>query len=156
MVEYPGTDGRVVSFVGAHMDVVTANPDTWAFDPFKLTRDGDKIQVGGGAVIGVGGGRRARAARSLAAGATPAAAEARLGAPPPAALSRGRGLLQGCWVGSWAQWERGTGPAAAAAALLVPPCLLPRFKPRPGPTPARRGPRRRAAASPTAWATLRW
>lgn len=44
MVEYPGTDGRVVSFVGAHMDVVTANPDTWAFDPFKLTRDGDKIQ----------------------------------------------------------------------------------------------------------------
>jgi acetylornithine deacetylase len=44
MVVYPGTDpNRVVSLVGAHMDVVTANPDTWSFDPFKLTRDGDKL-----------------------------------------------------------------------------------------------------------------
>ena len=25
-------------------DVVTANPETWSFDPFKLTRDGDKLQ----------------------------------------------------------------------------------------------------------------
>lgn len=31
IVEYPGTasDGQVVSFVGSHMDVVTANPDDW-------------------------------------------------------------------------------------------------------------------------------
>lgn len=30
IVEYPGTDAdRVVSFVGMHMDVVTANPDDW-------------------------------------------------------------------------------------------------------------------------------
>jgi hypothetical protein len=36
---YPGQpDGGVISFVGAHMDVVTANPDSWSFDPFKLTR----------------------------------------------------------------------------------------------------------------------
>lgn len=38
IVEYPGTDASagVVSFVGCHMDVVTANPDTWEFDPFKV------------------------------------------------------------------------------------------------------------------------
>jgi hypothetical protein len=24
-------------------DVVTANPDSWSFDPFKLTREGDKL-----------------------------------------------------------------------------------------------------------------
>lgn len=32
-----------MSFVGCHMDVVTANPETWSFDPFKLTVDGDKL-----------------------------------------------------------------------------------------------------------------
>ncbi|KAK9145165.1 hypothetical protein Sjap_005068 [Stephania japonica] len=32
IVEYPGSDdqGRILSFVGCHMDVVTANPDDWA------------------------------------------------------------------------------------------------------------------------------
>lgn len=25
-------------------DVVTANPDTWSFDPFKLSVEGDKLQ----------------------------------------------------------------------------------------------------------------
>ncbi len=25
-------------------DVVTANPETWSFDPFQLTRDGDRLQ----------------------------------------------------------------------------------------------------------------
>lgn len=30
IVEYPGTvPGKVLSFVGSHMDVVTANPDDW-------------------------------------------------------------------------------------------------------------------------------
>jgi acetylornithine deacetylase len=30
IVEYPGTvPGKVLSFVGCHMDVVTANPDDW-------------------------------------------------------------------------------------------------------------------------------
>lgn len=27
----------------APQDVVTANPDSWTFDPFKLTREGDKL-----------------------------------------------------------------------------------------------------------------
>lgn len=32
IVEYPGTvSGKVVSFVGSHMDVVPADPDTWVF-----------------------------------------------------------------------------------------------------------------------------
>lgn len=44
MVEYPGTGDAVISLVGCHMDVVTANPDSWSFDPFKLTRDGDRLQ----------------------------------------------------------------------------------------------------------------
>lgn len=34
---------RVVSFVGSHFDVVPANPEEWSVDPFKLTRDGDKL-----------------------------------------------------------------------------------------------------------------
>lgn len=33
----------MISFVGAHMDVVTANPQQWAFDPFSLSVDGDKL-----------------------------------------------------------------------------------------------------------------
>jgi hypothetical protein len=33
-------EGGIMSFVGAHMDVVTANPETWSFSPFELTRDG--------------------------------------------------------------------------------------------------------------------
>lgn len=39
IVEYPGTDPEagVVSFVGCHMDVVTANPETWEFDPFTAS-----------------------------------------------------------------------------------------------------------------------
>lgn len=45
IVEYPGTDpSGIISFVGAHMDVVTANPELWEFDPFTLSRDGDKLQ----------------------------------------------------------------------------------------------------------------
>lgn len=31
------------SFVGAHMDVVTADPTTWTVPPFTLTQDGDKL-----------------------------------------------------------------------------------------------------------------
>ncbi|KAJ7555592.1 hypothetical protein O6H91_05G046000 [Diphasiastrum complanatum] len=45
IVEYPGTkEGKVVSFVGCHMDVVTANPEDWEFDPFSLSIDGDKLR----------------------------------------------------------------------------------------------------------------
>jgi len=53
MVEYPGTGDGVVSLVGCHLDVVTANPDSWTFDPFTLTRDGDKLRVGRGVVVRV-------------------------------------------------------------------------------------------------------
>ncbi|ERN09318.1 hypothetical protein AMTRI_Chr13g115570 [Amborella trichopoda] len=45
IVEYPGTEpDRVFSFVGCHMDVVTANPEDWDFDPFSLSIDGDKLR----------------------------------------------------------------------------------------------------------------
>lgn len=45
VVEYPGAEpGRVVSFVGMHMDVVTADPKEWEFDPFSLSIDGDKLR----------------------------------------------------------------------------------------------------------------
>lgn len=44
IVEYPGTQpGKILSFVGCHMDVVTANPSDWDFDPFSLSIDGDKL-----------------------------------------------------------------------------------------------------------------
>ncbi|QCD91450.1 acetylornithine deacetylase [Vigna unguiculata] len=45
IVEYPGTvPGKILSFVGCHMDVVTANPNDWDFDPFSLSIDGDKLR----------------------------------------------------------------------------------------------------------------
>ncbi|XP_068650441.1 acetylornithine deacetylase [Aristolochia californica] len=45
IVEYPGTvPGQILSFVGCHMDVVTANPQDWDFDPFSLSIDGDKLR----------------------------------------------------------------------------------------------------------------
>ncbi|PPD79570.1 hypothetical protein GOBAR_DD23508 [Gossypium barbadense] len=45
IVEYPGTQpGKILSFVGMHMDVVTANPNDWDFDPFSLSIDGDKLR----------------------------------------------------------------------------------------------------------------
>ncbi|AES94440.1 putative acetylornithine deacetylase [Medicago truncatula] len=45
IVEYPGTvPGKILSFVGCHMDVVTANPNDWDFDPFTLSIDGDKLK----------------------------------------------------------------------------------------------------------------
>ncbi|KAM0935426.1 putative acetylornithine deacetylase [Dioscorea sansibarensis] len=45
IAEYPGSDpDRVLSFVGCHMDVVTADPSDWDFDPFSLSVDGDKLR----------------------------------------------------------------------------------------------------------------
>ncbi|XP_039167363.1 acetylornithine deacetylase-like [Eucalyptus grandis] len=45
IVEYPGTvPGKILSFVGMHMDVVTADPSAWEFDPFSLSIDGDKLR----------------------------------------------------------------------------------------------------------------
>ncbi|KAK8948255.1 hypothetical protein KSP40_PGU011235 [Platanthera guangdongensis] len=45
IVEYPGSSpGKIISFVGCHMDVVTADPTEWDFDPFSLSVDGDKLR----------------------------------------------------------------------------------------------------------------
>ena len=33
-----------MSFVGCHLDVVPANPETWDIDPFKLTVEGDMLK----------------------------------------------------------------------------------------------------------------
>ncbi|KAL5537659.1 hypothetical protein UlMin_045936 [Ulmus minor] len=45
IVEYPGTiPGKILSFVGSHMDVVTANPNDWEFDPFSLSINGDELR----------------------------------------------------------------------------------------------------------------
>ncbi|CAL5432338.1 unnamed protein product [Camellia sinensis] len=44
IVEYPGTQqDQILSFVGMHMDVVTADPSDWDFDPFSMTIDGEKL-----------------------------------------------------------------------------------------------------------------
>lgn len=43
LLTYPGTGDKVVSFVGSHMDVVPANPETWERYPFELTREGDRL-----------------------------------------------------------------------------------------------------------------
>jgi len=43
IVKYNGSAKRVVSFVGSHMDVVTANPAEFKRDPFKLTVEGDML-----------------------------------------------------------------------------------------------------------------
>jgi acetylornithine deacetylase len=40
---YPGTGDKTIGFVGSHMDVVPANPETWQRDPFCLTVEGDKL-----------------------------------------------------------------------------------------------------------------
>lgn len=42
-VIYPGTTSETVAFVGSHLDVVPADPESWDKDPFKLTVDGDKL-----------------------------------------------------------------------------------------------------------------
>lgn len=44
IITLPGTEeGRTAGIVGCHLDVVPANPETWDFNPFELTRDGDKL-----------------------------------------------------------------------------------------------------------------
>jgi len=49
IIEYPAAKPAVakdvssVAFVGSHLDVVYANPETWDRDPFKLTVEGDKL-----------------------------------------------------------------------------------------------------------------
>lgn len=36
-------DGRWVSFIGSHLDVVPADPSLWDRPPFKLVREGDTL-----------------------------------------------------------------------------------------------------------------
>ena len=43
IITYPGTTPASVAFVGSHMDVVPANPETWERDPFSLSVEGDKL-----------------------------------------------------------------------------------------------------------------
>eukprot|EP00904_Undaria_pinnatifida_P004372 jgi/Undpi1/13936/HiC_scaffold_9.g03587.m1 len=43
IIKYQGTGDKTVTFLGSHLDVVPANPETWEVDPFHLTRDGDKL-----------------------------------------------------------------------------------------------------------------
>lgn len=32
-----------MTFIGSHLDVVPADPETWDHDPFKLTIEGDNL-----------------------------------------------------------------------------------------------------------------
>ncbi|CAM9467110.1 unnamed protein product [Phaeothamnion confervicola] len=42
IIKYPGAGNKTLTFLGSHLDVVPANPETWTVDPFKLTRgEGD-------------------------------------------------------------------------------------------------------------------
>ncbi|CAN0024982.1 unnamed protein product [Ascophyllum nodosum] len=45
IIKYKGksTGDKTVTFLGSHLDVVPANPETWEVDPFHLTQDGDKL-----------------------------------------------------------------------------------------------------------------
>lgn len=44
IVKYRGTEeGKIVSFVGSHMDVVPANPEEWSRDPFTLEHEEGKV-----------------------------------------------------------------------------------------------------------------
>jgi acetylornithine deacetylase len=43
IIKYPGTTGKVCSFVGSHLDVVPADPKGWDRDPFTLLVDGDML-----------------------------------------------------------------------------------------------------------------
>lgn len=43
ILTYPGTSSRTVAFVGAHLDVVPANPEEWQRPPFGLQIEGDRL-----------------------------------------------------------------------------------------------------------------
>lgn len=42
-ITYPGTTQKTIAFVGSHLDVVPADPETWDKDPFQLTVEGDNL-----------------------------------------------------------------------------------------------------------------
>lgn len=43
IITYPGRTTRTVAFVGAHLDVVPADPEEWQRPPFELQIDGDRL-----------------------------------------------------------------------------------------------------------------
>jgi acetylornithine deacetylase/succinyl-diaminopimelate desuccinylase-like protein len=43
ILTYPGTSARTVAFVGAHLDVVPADPAEWQRPPFALQIEGDRL-----------------------------------------------------------------------------------------------------------------
>lgn len=44
IIEYEnGYEKGTMGFIGSHLDVVPANPETWERDPFKLTIEGEKM-----------------------------------------------------------------------------------------------------------------
>mmetsp|Transcript_2757 Transcript_2757/g.9694 ORF Transcript_2757/g.9694 Transcript_2757/m.9694 type:complete len:428 (-) Transcript_2757:165-1448(-) len=43
ILTYPGKTERTIAFVGSHLDVVPANPETWERNPFELSVEGDKL-----------------------------------------------------------------------------------------------------------------
>ena len=43
ILTYPGTTSQTVAFVGAHLDVVPANPEEWQRPPFTLQIEGDHL-----------------------------------------------------------------------------------------------------------------
>lgn len=44
LIRYPGKNtDKCLSFVGSHLDVVPANPETWERPPFELIREEDKL-----------------------------------------------------------------------------------------------------------------
>lgn len=43
ILTYPGKTSRTVAFVGAHLDVVPANPTEWQRSPFELQVEGDRL-----------------------------------------------------------------------------------------------------------------
>ncbi len=43
ILTYPGATSRTVAFVGAHLDVVPANPEEWQRPPFGLQVEGDRL-----------------------------------------------------------------------------------------------------------------
>ena len=43
ILTYPGKTSQTVAFVGAHLDVVPANPEEWQHPPFTLQIEGDRL-----------------------------------------------------------------------------------------------------------------
>ena len=43
ILRYAGSGDKCLSFVGSHLDVVPANPETWERPPFEMIREGDQL-----------------------------------------------------------------------------------------------------------------